>query len=87
MFGHFTISCMKKLKALFILKIFRFLCWLFGHVEKGIDWKDKVSSKTYDVTTSETKNCNTHHEGISLIPPCTHIAQYLKKKKKSDNEI
>ena len=36
------------LKALFILKIFTFLSWLFGHVEK------------LDVTIWFTKNCNTY---------------------------
>ena len=25
------------LKALFVLKIFKFLSWLFGHVEKRVD--------------------------------------------------
>ena len=33
------------LKALFVLKIFRFLSWPFGHVEKRLDSKDKVSFK------------------------------------------
>ena len=50
------------LKAIFVLKICK-----FGQVEKRLDWKDKVNSKIYDVTTWETYNCN------------THIAQYLKK--------
>ena len=27
------------LKALFVLKIFKFLSWLFGHVEKRLDQK------------------------------------------------
>ena len=26
------------------------MSWLFGHVEKRLDWKAKVSIKTYDVT-------------------------------------
>ena len=30
------------LKGLFVRKIFKFLAWLFGHVEKQLDWKDKV---------------------------------------------
>ena len=38
------------LKSLFVLKIFEFLSWLFGHVEKGFDEKGKkVNFKTYDV--------------------------------------
>ena len=54
-------------KALFVLKISKFLSWLLGHLGKGLDYKGKVSFKVYDVKTRETKNCN------------THIAQYLKK--------
>ena len=54
-------------KALFVLKIFNFFYQLFGHVEKRLDWKDKVNSKLYGVTTWETDNCN------------TYIPQYLKK--------
>ena len=48
------------LKVLFILKIFKFLIWLFGYVEKWLDQKDKVDFKIYDVATWETSNCNTH---------------------------
>ena len=33
------------LKALFVLKIFKFLSWLFGRVKKRFDWKDQVNSK------------------------------------------
>ena len=36
-------------KALFVLKIFKFLSWLFGLVAKGLDKKDKVNFKVYDV--------------------------------------
>ena len=54
-------------KVLFDLKIFKFLSWLFGHVEKRLDYKGKVDFKIYDVTTWLTSNCN------------THINQYLKK--------
>ena len=49
-----------NLKALFILKIFKFLPCFFGHVEKQFDLKDKVNFKFYDVTTWETNNCNAH---------------------------
>ena len=48
------------LKALFVLKIFKFLSWLIGHVEKRLDKKDKVSFKIYGVTTLLAKNFNTH---------------------------
>ena len=50
------------LKALFVLKIFRFLSWLFGHVEKS-DWlikKIRLNFKIHDVTTWLTNNCNRH---------------------------
>ena len=42
------------LKSLFVLKIFKFLSWLFGHVEKLVDYKYKINFKVYDVTTWET---------------------------------
>ena len=48
------------LKALFVLKIFKVLSSIFGHVEKRFDFKDKVNFKFYDVTIWETNNCNTH---------------------------
>ena len=36
--------------ALFVLKIFKFLSWLFGHIAKQLDSKDRVNLKFYDVT-------------------------------------
>ena len=55
------------LKVLLVLKIFKFLSWLFGHVQKWLDQKDKVNFEIYDVAAWLIDNCN------------THIAQYLKK--------
>ena len=57
----------KILKALLVLKIFKFLCRLIGHIEKGLDQKDKFNFKIYDVTTWLANNN-------------THIAHYLKNK-------
>ena len=37
------------LKALFILEIFKYLSRLFGHVEKRLDYKDKVNLKIFDI--------------------------------------
>ena len=37
-----------SLKAVFVLKVFKFLSWLFGHAEKGLDHKDEVNFKIYD---------------------------------------
>ena len=37
-------------KALLVLEIFKFLSSLFGHLAKGLDKKDKVYFKFYDVT-------------------------------------
>ena len=48
------------LNALFVLKVFEFLSWLFSHVEKRLDWKDEVNFKIDDVTTWLTNNCNPH---------------------------
>ena len=39
----------------------------FGYAGKLLDYKDKIRFEMFDVTTWETKYCN------------THIAQYLKK--------
>ena len=47
-------------KALFVLKIFKSLSWLFGHLAKRRDKKDKVIFKFYDVTVWLTTNCNIH---------------------------
>ena len=55
------------LKALLVLKIFKFLFLFFVHVEKRLDSKYDIDFKIYDVTTWETNKWN------------THIAQYLKK--------
>ena len=53
------------LKALFVLKIFKFLSWLFGHVEKKTWLETSVNFEIHDVTAWLRKNYN------------THIAQYL----------
>ena len=56
------------LKALFVLKILKFLFWLIVHVEEN-DFIRKVNFKIYDVTSWETNNYN------------THIAQYYQEVK------
>ena len=43
-------------KALFVLKIFKFLSWISGHVVKRLDKKGKSNFKFYDVTTVTTEN-------------------------------
>ena len=63
------------LKALFVLKMFKFLLTLFGHAKKRLDYKGKVNFKIYDITTWLTNFSN------------AHIDQYLKKQRQSDNEI
>ena len=62
------------LKALFILKIFKFLSWLFDHVEKTTWLEWKVNFKIHDITTWLTNNCN------------TYISHHLRKQKQPDNE-
>ena len=47
-------------KALFFLKIFNFVSWLFIQVAKRLHKKDKVSFKSYDVTAWLTNSYNTH---------------------------
>ena len=55
------------LKALFVFKILKFQSLDFGHIEKRLDWEDKVNFKPYDVTAWLTNCCNTDAD------------QYLKK--------
>ena len=47
----------------------------FGRVKKQFGKKLKVNFQVYDVINWETNNCN------------THITQYLKKLRQSDNEV
>ena len=61
-----------NLKAFFVFKIFKFLSWLFDHVEKQ---PDKINFKIYDATTWKANNYN------------THIGQYLKMKQQGENDI
>ena len=55
------------LNTLLVLIILKFLSWIFGHVAKQLNEKDKVNFKIYEVTTWLKSNCN------------TYIDQYLKK--------
>ena len=54
-------------KIFLFSRYLKFLSWLFGHVAKLLDKKDKVNFKFYDVTAWLINNCN------------THIAQYLER--------
>ena len=47
------------IKALVVLKFFKFLFWLLGSVEKPLD-KAKAESKIYDIISWETNKYNTH---------------------------
>ena len=47
-------------KAVVVLKIFKFLSRLFGHVAKRLDRKDRVNFNFFDVTAWLTNNCNAH---------------------------
>ena len=47
-------------KALFVLKIFKFLSRLFGQVLKRLDLKDKGNFKFYDATAWLTNYFYTH---------------------------
>ena len=46
------------LKALFVLKIFKFCPNFFCHVGKWLDKQAKVNLKVYHVKNRETNNCN-----------------------------
>ena len=52
-------------KGLFVLKIFKFLSWIFDHKAKRLYKKDKV--KFYDVTAWLANNRN------------AHVAKYFEK--------
>ena len=54
-------------KALFVLKMFKFLSWHFDYGAKQLDKKDIINFKFYDITAWLTNNCN------------THIVQYFEK--------
>ena len=64
-----------SLKALFVLKVFKFLSSLFGREKKPLDQTDKIIFVIYDATAGLTMNYN------------THIAQYLTNYRQPDNEI
>ena len=55
-------------KLLSFSRLLKFLSWLFGHVAKRLDKKDKVDFKFYDFTAWLTNNCT------------ARIAQYLENK-------
>ena len=61
------------LKALFAVKIFRFLSGLFGHAGKATRLESNVNLEVHDFTPWFRNNFN--------------IVQYLTKQKQSDNEI
>ena len=64
-----------QVKALFVLKIFKFLSWLFGCVEKQFDKKTEVNLTVHDVTDWQTNNYN------------AHISQYFRREWQSGNDI
>ena len=66
-FSTVTLGDIFMLKALFVLKIFSFLSWVFGYAENQLDEKAKFNFKICDVTDWTRNNYN------------THSAQYLKK--------
>ena len=47
------------LKALFFLKIFKFLSWYFGHVEKRVDLKDKVNFNQLRISINTSRSNQT----------------------------
>ena len=47
-------------KALFVLKIFKFLSLLFGNVAKQLDQKENANFEFYYVTAQLKNNCNSH---------------------------
>ena len=69
------------LKALFVIKIFKFFSWLFGYVGKRLDEKDQINFKIYDVTTCLTNICNTHlpiSQEVKAINQAMKFGQLIK---------
>ena len=48
------------LKGPFVLKIFKFLSWLFDHVEKRLVWRDETDFKIHGITCCLANYCHTH---------------------------
>ena len=58
--GSFVSESPLKIMTLSVLKIFKFLSWLFVPVEKWLDETHHIKFKFFDVRSWETNNCNTH---------------------------
>ena len=63
-------------KALFNLKIFKFLFWLFDHVAKRLNKKDRVNFKFYDVTSWLTTQ-QAHNVYATLILGHIYVKSYM----------
>ena len=63
-------------KALFVVKIFRFLSRLFGHVAKRLHYNVKVTFKLYDITAWLTNNCYPIYREVKEK---THVTQYIER--------
>ena len=59
-FKKFEKCCSSHVQSSLFLKIFTFLSWLFGYVEKRLDKINKANFKIYDVTAWTTNSYKTH---------------------------
>ena len=74
-------------KALSVLKIFKFLSWLFGHSAKRLDKNDQVSFKFYDVVAwlifwcfvPVGKRSNSCSQMLYKTDPITNLAIFTRK--------
>ena len=53
-------------KAVFVLKIFKFLSWLFGHISKQLDRKDKVNFKFQTIVIHILPNISRSKENQTM---------------------
>ena len=67
-------------KALFVLKIFAFLSWLFGYVEKQLDKKAISNFKIYDATDWTSNNFKSHISYYKSFYKCGGEGPFLKIK-------
>ena len=71
------------LKALFALRVFKFLSWLFGHEGNRLDQKDKINFKIYGVTILGKKQlqCTLFpNMSRSKISQTRKFAQFIENK-------
>ena len=79
-------------KALVVIKMFKFLSWLFGHIEKMVWLKEKINFKinnvptwltnNYNITITKTNNydqCSSHIETNQLVCSANQLTGFYMR--------